>query len=244
LGLAGRAGSGKDTVADYLVKRYGFLKFSFSDALYREVAAAFGLEDESLLRDRATKEAPYYRLQHTYCMDDPFRAMLIDRFGDRTCSPREILQWWGTEYRRAQDPEYWIKQADAWIFDVWAACAYPEHRPQFFVNTSVRFPNERAWVHRFTNGQVWHLRREGLAAVTAHESEVPLEVLHNRELVRADGSTKHCFERALHNNGSIDSLYRAIELLLATQAPTVRAEPMLPYEPPAETGPRATTLTE
>ena len=67
IGLAGHAGSGKDSVADYLVSRYGFVKSSFSDALYREVAAAFGLPDESLLRDRATKEVPTELLAAKKC---------------------------------------------------------------------------------------------------------------------------------------------------------------------------------
>ena len=214
LGLAGAAGSGKDTVADYLVRRYGFLKFSFSDALYREVAEAFGLGGEELLRDRATKEAPVYALAGENCNDTAFTDVMA-RFiaaGDLACSPRQILQWWGTQYRRAQDDEYWIKQADRRIVNVWKACRYPEHRPQLFVNTSVRFPNERAWIHKFTNGQVWHLRREGLAAVNAHESETPLSV---------EG-----FERELYNNGSIHTLHNGIELLLSTQAPCVRCEPL------------------
>ena len=33
LGLAGPAGVGKDTVADHLVKAYGFVKFAFSSSL-------------------------------------------------------------------------------------------------------------------------------------------------------------------------------------------------------------------
>ena len=95
---------------------------------------------------------------------------------------------------------------------MWEACRYPEHRPQLFVNTSVRFPNERARIHKFTNGQVWHLRREGLAAVVAHESETPLSV---------EG-----FERELYNNGSIHTLHNGIELLLSTKAPRVKCEPV------------------
>jgi dephospho-CoA kinase len=56
IGLAGKAGTGKDTIADYLVRKYGFVKFAFSDALYQEVQDAFGLEDQDLLRNRDTKE--------------------------------------------------------------------------------------------------------------------------------------------------------------------------------------------
>jgi len=227
LGLAGHAGAGKDTVADFLASKYGFVKFSFSDALYREVAEAYGLHEDDL-RDRATKDVPQGYLAPDNCSDAGFVSIAIAELdklsavsGGRyqSLSPRQVLQWWGTEYRRAQDADYWVKQAEAWISSVWGIFQYPEQRPQFFVNTSVRFPNERAWVRKFVNGNVWHIRRAGLTPVNAHVSETPLEVLDH--------------ERELFNNDTIDRLHNGVELLLSTQAKFVRVEPMLVEEPSA-----------
>lgn len=228
LGLAGHAGAGKDTVADFLVQKYGFIKFSFSDALYREVATAYNLEGEDILRDRATKDVPigFFALEN--CSDKDFVAIAkaeLEKLSTisagvyQSLSPRQILQWWGTEYRRAQNPDYWVQQAEAWISAVWGVFQYPEQRPQFFVNTSVRFPNERAWVRKFVNGNVWHIRRAGLTPVNAHVSETPLEVLDH--------------ERELFNNDTIERLHGGIELMLSTQAKFVRVEPMLVEEPSA-----------
>ena len=221
LGMAGAAGSGKDAVADYLVQRYGFVKFSFSDALYREVAAAFGLPDESLLRDRETKEVPSELLAAKRCSDLAFAAMLIDWDTDGSASqpnsPRQILQWWGTEYRRAQDPDYWIAQAEQWLVRVHEITRYPEHRPQLFVNTSVRFPNEHAWIKEL-EGNIWHLRRDAAALVAGHVSEIPLPVLEG--------------EREIFNNHTLDYLHMGVDQLLSTSAKFVRLEPPAPMVEP------------
>jgi hypothetical protein len=222
LGLAGAAGSGKDAVADYLGRRYGFIKFSFSDALYREVAAAFGLPDDSLLRDRETKEVPSELLALEFCTDDEF-VRVVQRFPGEPVtitdpiSPRQILQWWGTEYRRAQDPDYWIAQAEQWLVRVHEITRYPEHRPQLFVNTSVRFPNEHAWIKEL-EGNVWHLRRDAAAPVAGHVSETPLPVL--------DG------EREIFNNYTLDYLYKGVDQLLTSGAKFVRLEPPAPMVEP------------
>jgi len=233
LGLAGPAGCGKDAVAEYLVERYGFISYSFTDALYREVAEAYSLEDESLLRDRATKEVPTDRLAMVRLSDalqfDLGHAIGWDMgsgFGaepdlQAPLSPRQVLQWWGSEYRRAQDPDYWVSKTDAWLYQI-SHAGYPEHRPNLFVNTSVRFPNEQEWIHDSAagvypedipwHGQIWHIHRDGLDAVNAHQSETPLPVLPG--------------ERELWNNDTLARLYYGVDLLLTTATPFVKVEPM------------------
>lgn len=218
LGLAGEPGCGKNTIADYLTERYGFVQFAFSDALYREVAEAYGLENEDLLRDRGTKDMPLDRLCLAECSNEGFRTIALDQRIDGYCltsvtplSPRQVLQWWGTEYRRAQDENYWIQKAKNLIVGLRALAPYPEHKMQFFVETGTRFENERAFIHSY-GGNVWHVRRDGLARPNGHASNTPLPVLEG--------------EREIWNNDSIERLHLGVDLLLTTAAKFVRVEPM------------------
>lgn len=226
LGLAGLAGCGKDTVADYLVARYGYEKFAFSDALYREVTDAFGLSSEELLRDRTMKEEPAEYLALKNCQDEGYVKVgrsLIARENPGTffnldqvaLSPRFVLQTWGTEYRRAQDPDYWVKKTAEWLAAVPKLFAYPELVPQLFVNTTVRFPNERQWIHDM-GGNVWHVFRRDAKPVSLHVSETPLEIWPG--------------ERELYNNDSIERLHYGVDLLMSSSARFVAVEPELPME--------------
>lgn len=222
LGLAGCAGAGKSAVAEYLVQRYGFMRFSFSDALYREVAAAFDVS-EDLLRDRETKELATPLLAMENCADDEFVDMVRGMFApeDHTVrtpySPRWVLQVWGTEFRRAADPNYWIDQAEQWLVRMYEFPQYPEHRCNLFVNDSVRFENEREWV-KGLDGGIWHLRRDAAAPVAGHVSETPLPVL--------DG------EREIFNNHTLGYLHMGVDQLLGSNAKFVRLEPPAPMVEP------------
>lgn len=128
IGLAGPARVGKNVISDYLVKQYGYVRYAFADPLYREVAEAFGIGADYLEWLKAHhKEDLRPELALTKCEDDKFVHIMAGMSGrwpehddswkeiQRDRSLRMILQVWGTEYRRAQNPQYWIEQADLFL---------------------------------------------------------------------------------------------------------------------------------
>lgn len=78
VGITGKAGSGKDTAADYLVENHNFVKVSFAAPLKEGLRAMFNW-DKTLLLDRDWKER------------------LLPDIGK---SPRELMQTIGTEWGR------------------------------------------------------------------------------------------------------------------------------------------------
>jgi len=225
IGLAGPARVGKDTIADYLVENYGFLKFSFSDALYREVAKAFDVNEEALRRDDLKEEpAPWLALRR--CDDGAFisaclaekgftmskYATLEDLKADQNKfiaehrSPRWILQRWGTAYRRKQDPDYWIKRADEFVQTYLEAVARGEvPHAGGLVNTSVRFQNECDYI-RSNNGEIWHVYRRVAEAkhLGTYESE--------KRLVEQPS------DRVICNNSTVERLNTAVSLFMQNAA--------------------------
>lgn len=196
IGTAGRAGAGKDEVANVLVREHGFRKFSFSDRLYDECQQAFELPDQELLRDRKTKDTPAFELMLFRCTDkafvdvalnvlheDPYYAGRQGEFLSMALSPRWVLQVWGTEYRRKQDPAYWLNRAHEWLD------SEREVGRDRFVNTSVRFTNECEFV-RSCNGSVWHVLRKDLPPMdnATHVSEKPLPIRFGDFVIYNEGT--------------------------------------------------------
>ena len=175
IALCGAAGAGKDTVADMLPAR----KLAFADALYREVADAWGVE-QHVLRCRETKETPTDILAIQSCKAFGFWPWAVENLTAPLyeSSPRQILQWWG-DYRRAQDPDYFLVRLQA---SLGGPC----------VITDVRFPNEAAMVRQL-GGQIWQIKRPGYeAGGTGHASDT-------------EGSEFHP-DRVLLNNGDLEDL--------------------------------------
>jgi hypothetical protein len=77
---------------------------------------------------------------------------------------RGFLQWWGTEWRRGQDKEYWLKR-----FRERAAAAGPR-----VVVTDVRFENEADEIESL-GGKLIRVTRAGIEAANGHVSETALD---------------------------------------------------------------------
>jgi hypothetical protein len=126
----------------------------------------------------------------------------------QTFSPRWVLQRWGTDYRRAQDPDYWIKKTALWV-QAWLDVTKDDSEQHGgLVNTSVRFPNERAFIEKL-NGLVWHVRRRDTSAVASEQdyaSERGLDILPQ--------------DRVIYNNGTTAQLRTAASLMLSSSEGT------------------------
>jgi len=91
IGMIGKAGSGKDTVADYIVEKYGFEKLAFADPLKKAVQVMFDIDDHHMF-DRELRE--------------------VELEDWSPWSVRKLLQFVGTNLMRNQvDEDIWMKNA-------------------------------------------------------------------------------------------------------------------------------------
>jgi len=122
IGICGFIGSGKDTVADYLVNLHHFRRESFANSLKDAVAQVFGW-DRTMLEGR-TKQSREWREQP----DKWWSARL-----GREVTPRLMLQLWGTEVcRRGFHDDIWIASLENKL----------RNSQDDIVITDCRFPNE------------------------------------------------------------------------------------------------------
>ena len=192
IGLTGPAGCGKDTVADLLTTHAGFYKMAFADSLRSEVCNAFYVTPVCLTQ-RETKEHPISCLALAKCTDQAFvdRMVVLHQAGGNPInpnaprSPRQIMQWWGTDYRRSANPGYWVKKSADRIHQL-----LTQRIANRIVITDLRFDNEADLVTRH-GGLIWRVTRPGCeVAPGAHVSEVtgeafaPGAVLHNEHDIK------------------------------------------------------------
>lgn len=155
--LCGFAGAGKDATAALLGMR-GFERVAFADGVREEV--------EDFLSGAVVEFAGEFPKE----LWDLLETVTIEEVWGKPTSPkmRRVLQLWGTEFRRAQDSEYWIKKTEKKIIDLL-------YRGVSVVVTDMRFPNEVALVERL-GGMVWRVDRPGLKS-DGHVSEESVKTI-------------------------------------------------------------------
>jgi len=111
IGISGRAHAGKDTVADMLVEKYGFIKIAFADSLKEMVQYHYGFKREDLWTDYKTKEVRRI-LQGTGEMikslegDDFWIRQVQQRIVYRTMTTKEIPRVVISDVRFANEKRY------------------------------------------------------------------------------------------------------------------------------------------
>lgn len=208
IGICGFIGSGKDTIADYLVNTHEFRRESFANTLKDAVAAVFGW-DRTLLEGR-TKEAREWREQK-----DEWWSLRLDR----EITPRWVLQYWGTEVcRQGFHDDIWIASLENKI----------RNSKDNVVITDCRFPNEIKAIKRAggivvrvkrgaepdwyeaaesmnrgdRNNMTWAISTDKIRRLGIHASETSWV------------GTK--FDFVLNNDSTLNDLYQQVESTLTT----------------------------
>ena len=214
IGICGFIGSGKDTVADYLVNFHEFRRESFASTLKDAVAAVFGW-DRMLLEGR-TKEAREWREKV-----DPWWA---ERLSMPTLTPRWVLQYWGTEVcRKAFHDDIWIASLENKI----------RNSKDNVVISDCRFPNEIESIRNAGGKIIWVQRGDlpdwyGLA-LQANEGynfamqELKMKKIHASETAWV--GTK--FDFIVDNNGTIDDLYNQAASIISNEIALTPSNPSL-----------------
>jgi hypothetical protein len=146
IGITGFKQSGKSTAAKYMEEHHGFVRLNFKDALIEEIKQNF----PDLL-----KEIHHNCYPLVTCTDDLFtiKPPLI----------RTLMQNYGTEVRRREDPKYWIRQ--------WQLKNAELHRQgKNVVVDDVRFINEAEAI-RFHGGVIVRVFRPDILTGGDHQSE-------------------------------------------------------------------------
>jgi len=211
IGIVGFIGTGKDTIADYLVNIHEFRRESFAGTLKDAVAAVFGW-DRDLIEGR-TRQAREWREQV-----DPWWSQ---RLNIPNLTPRWVLQYWGTEVcRRGFHDNIWIASLENKLRNskddiVISDCRFPNEINSIkdaggIVVRVARGPdpewfNDAVTMNSGPKNMRWALAKDAMTKYNIHASET------------AWAGTD--FDAVLDNNGTMDHLYRQInDLVLNLQA--------------------------
>lgn len=185
IGLTGKAGHGKDTVADYLCATHDFKRLSFAEPLKKSICDLFNIP-RHVMEDRILKEKNDERWD---------------------ISPRRLLQIFGTDViRDTIDKNFFIKRLENDLIPF-------IKNGDNVVITDVRMHNEALWLHKLLNDHkmeqnIWLI--DANKRLNKHYILDPISSLHETE----QGINNKFISNTLNNNNSIENLYTQINKLI------------------------------
>ena len=160
IGLVGKKRVGKDTVADFLCEKYGFIKYGFADPI-KEIA----------------------KIMFDFSEDETLKEVVDERWG---ISPREFYQKFGTEYGQFIMPEQFpkvfenIDKRSFWVkrFQIW----YEKNKDKNVVITDIRFLHEYNEINDMGGYIIKIVRKTGLEDKHISENldiDIPVVIENN-----------------------------------------------------------------
>jgi hypothetical protein len=221
IAVSGHAGVGKDTVADFLVKQYGFVKIALADPLKRICRDVFDFDDGQLWGPSELRNEEDLRFvrQKKGCLGTSDGQPVPKR--DIYLTPRYALQTLGTEWGRDCYKDIWIEyglRVATKLLDgsgtYNAKDGFVEHGPleenevapvvPGVVFSDFRFKNEFEAVKKL-NGVLLRIHRKA-----AEAQEVAGGVASHASEAEQNDVDDDFFDFVVHNDGSKEDLNRTI----------------------------------
>ena len=205
IGFAGKMASGKDYTAELVMNQLReksvVYHTTYAKALREELDQIIGMikagVSDQVIADEMTITTKQAAKVRSICESDPNWNQLFYSSKGRTDNVRQLLQYFGTDVRRAQNPNYWVDKVKEEI-----ELAIEFSADYVFV-TDVRFPNEADLIKKDFKGKLIkcvaaeELRQERIAernvkvnqSELTHRSENSLETYEGFHLIVDTGST-------------------------------------------------------
>ena len=201
VGIAGFIGSGKDTIADYLITFKGFKRMSYAGPLKDAVASIFNWDRELL--EGTTKYSREWR--------DTVDTWWAERLNIPHLTPRFVLQQWGTEVgRRAFHDDIWIASVENKLRSI----------KDNIVISDCRFPNELRSIKN-AGGVTIRVSR-GVnpewydAAVQYNKGNKHAKSILDQYNIHASeySSVGLSYDHYIDNSGTVDDLHQKIDSII------------------------------
>ncbi len=172
--VTGKAGSGKDSIADYLVKERNFKRLALADPI-RDIIHLLLVMDIENVWDRVLREKPIDFITKSKIDNDYW-------------SVRKLLQFTGTDlFRNLVCKKIWIRNLIQRI-----------EPGRNYVTTDIRFPNEIDGVREKIGGEIFFVNvvRDGYAGdvgFLGHESET--HELKSEHIIENNGTLKDLYNQ-------------------------------------------------
>jgi hypothetical protein len=168
IGVFGKKYHGKDSVSDYIVKKYGFQKEALAKPLKDATKILFGFTDEQLYTDKKEEVDPYWNIK-----------------------PRAVLQYFGTEVMRKDinrimphiNDNFWIDR----IIKIYDDSKLYNANANIIVS-DCRFINEKNAIKN-KNGIIIKVVRPSIETNDTHESEIQIDMINDYDYVIINDGT-------------------------------------------------------